>query len=492
MSGSKKKSDKIEVSYWEKPSGKNESLKLPRDKANAILEYWRNSTKKTGMANESTGSIQSEDDVVVEKSFKVEEKSKLKKRVLRPVKSEKASGKTEENTKSLSPKKLVKSSPKKKSGNNLSTKYDEPVEVASPSGVDELVVKKSPKKKSGKVLFNKDEELVEDSDPSGVDELMVKKSAKTSLKKLPKQNEVENGHSVKEAELMDVSLEKPIKTSPKKSKSISESKDGTKEATTTHKVAAGTKRKIHQCFENTQPNKKIAYLSDIATSSATDVQDSLHTFSLTAIDSVKWKKITKQDLDLDYGIVFEKSIADQIFQHLEKQTEYYSGDLAKIRVFGKWHNIPRKQVAYGDNGLSYKFSGNTLPARLWTPFLSSIRSIVEKLTGFPFNFVLINRYKDGSDTIGEHRDDEKDLVANHPIASLSLGQQRDFVLRHSLARKKSTDVPIPPSLTIPLEHGSLLVMNPPTNTHWYHSLPVRKSARQPRLNLTFRHMVVKQ
>ncbi len=33
--------------------------------------------------------------------------------------------------------------------------------------------------------------------------------------------------------------------------------------------------------------------------------------------------------------------------------------------------------------------------------------------------------------MGEHRDDEKDLVRDSPIASLSLGQHRDFVFKHA-------------------------------------------------------------
>lgn len=32
-------------------------------------------------------------------------------------------------------------------------------------------------------------------------------------------------------------------------------------------------------------------------------------------------------------------------------------------------------------------------------------------------------------------------------------------------------------------------MNPPTNTHWYHSLPVRKKILAPRVNLTFRKIL---
>ena len=39
-----------------------------------------------------------------------------------------------------------------------------------------------------------------------------------------------------------------------------------------------------------------------------------------------------------------------------------------------------------------------------------------------------------------------------------------------------------------LEHGYLLMMNPPTNKVWYHSLPPRKNCLGVRVNLTFRKM----
>lgn len=105
-----------------------------------------------------------------------------------------------------------------------------------------------------------------------------------------------------------------------------------------------------------------------------------------------------------------------------------------------------------------------------------------------FNFVLINRYKDGNDYMGEHRDDEKDLDLNAPIASVSFGETRDFVLKHKDnrgGRRFRSDLS---HVTIALQHGSLLVMHPPTNKCWYHSLPKRKLAKNPRVNLTFRVM----
>ena len=49
------------------------------------------------------------------------------------------------------------------------------------------------------------------------------------------------------------------------------------------------------------------------------------------------------------------------------------------------------QVAFGDLGLSYKFSGNTVPAKAWPSALLYVRDMLTRLTGYCFNFVLVNR-----------------------------------------------------------------------------------------------------
>ena len=117
--------------------------------------------------------------------------------------------------------------------------------------------------------------------------------------------------------------------------------------------------------------------------------------------------------------------------------------------------------------------------------------MLSALTDHKFNFALVNRYNDGNDHMGEHRDDEADLVPKSTIASVSLGQPRDFIFHLRDARGKGVKRKIDP-VKIELSHGSLLLMNHPTNVYWFHSLPVRKKAVCPRMNLTFREMVVKQ
>lgn len=68
-----------------------------------------------------------------------------------------------------------------------------------------------------------------------------------------------------------------------------------------------------------------------------------------------------------------------------------SGEEAKLLVFGKMHNIPRKQATYGDAGLTYTYSGVKHLASPWTPTLEYIRDAVTNITGYTFNFVLVNR-----------------------------------------------------------------------------------------------------
>ncbi|XP_077165239.1 DNA oxidative demethylase ALKBH2 [Paroedura picta] len=198
-----------------------------------------------------------------------------------------------------------------------------------------------------------------------------------------------------------------------------------------------------------------------------------------------WREIRAEGLRCSYTVLFCRAQADALFRALEREVAYLPGELTRVQVFGKWHNIPRQQVTYGDPGLTYTYSGVTLSPRPWIPVLEHIRDQVQLATSHTFNFVLINRYKDGRDHIGEHRDDERELAPRSPIASVSFGACRDFVFRHGASRGRRPSCRIEP-IRLQLEHGSLLVMNFPTNRYWYHSLPSRKKVLAPRINLTFR------
>ena len=66
-----------------------------------------------------------------------------------------------------------------------------------------------------------------------------------------------------------------------------------------------------------------------------------------------WTKVSKADLSVTYSVIFDRNSANKIFASLESEIEYFTGDLAQIKVFGKLHPIPRQQSAYGDPGVKY-------------------------------------------------------------------------------------------------------------------------------------------
>jgi alkylated DNA repair dioxygenase AlkB len=205
-----------------------------------------------------------------------------------------------------------------------------------------------------------------------------------------------------------------------------------------------------------------------------------------------------QQLNVLYYPCFIPSLkAKQIFKELQEQllTGYLANideDKEHIKIGGKRIAIPRRQTAFGDDGLTYTYSGVTVSSNPWLPLIKTLKLMVEDAMSERFNFALVNYYRNGSDYIGEHRDDEKDLVPGSSIASLSFGCERDFVFRHAESRGKTAKRKDIEPIKICLASGSLLMMKEPTNKMWYHSLPVRKSCHNVRINLTFRNMILKK
>lgn len=172
---------------------------------------------------------------------------------------------------------------------------------------------------------------------------------------------------------------------------------------------------------------------------------------------------------------------------LKQADAYYSDLLSKIEwkndealMFGKRIITKRKVAWYADKPFKYTYSNTTKLALPWTKELVEIKKIIENNTGEHFNSCLLNLYHSGDEGMAWHSDDEKELKKNAAIASLSLGAERKFSLKH----KKSKKV-----VSLVLHHGSLLVMKGTTQSNWLHRLPPTKTVTTPRVNLTFRMMV---
>ena len=170
----------------------------------------------------------------------------------------------------------------------------------------------------------------------------------------------------------------------------------------------------------------------------------------------------------------EPALADALRQELDWEQR-------EIVLFGRPVLQPRLIAWAGD--LGYRYSGQTLPARSFTPSLELLLERVRDRVGVPFNHVLANRYRDGADSMGLHADDEPELGRDPQVAIVSLGVARRLVVRP----RRRGGGEAPPALD--LGHGSLLVMGGTCQRHYVHGVPRQPRVTGERISLTFRRLL---
>ncbi|PKP39868.1 MAG: alpha-ketoglutarate-dependent dioxygenase AlkB [Bacteroidetes bacterium HGW-Bacteroidetes-15] len=179
-----------------------------------------------------------------------------------------------------------------------------------------------------------------------------------------------------------------------------------------------------------------------------------------------------------FGKIFDYQKANHFFERMMKTVEWKNDEAV---IFGKRIVTKRKVAWYGDFPFEYTYSNKTKTALPWTQELLELKAIIETQTGETFNSCLLNLYHDGSEGMAWHSDGEKDLKKDGTIASLSFGATRRFSFKHKETKE---------TISINLEHGSLLIMTGKTQTNWLHRLPPTKLVKNHRINLTFRTIIL--
>ena len=155
----------------------------------------------------------------------------------------------------------------------------------------------------------------------------------------------------------------------------------------------------------------------------------------------------------------------------------------QIQMFGKATNIPRLTAWYGDEDKPYTYSGIEMSPLPWTPRLQTIKTLVESVAEETFNSVLLNYYRNGSDSVAWHADNEPELGLTPTIGSVSLGAPRAFQFRN-VTDCKEDEI----TLEVELRNGDVLIMGGDTQKYWNHQIPKRANAKA-RINLTFRRIL---
>jgi len=171
--------------------------------------------------------------------------------------------------------------------------------------------------------------------------------------------------------------------------------------------------------------------------------------------------------DADADLALEELVHSNSW---EQQTLLMYGSLVEEPRLSTWHS----------DGQTYTYSGRARSAMPWTPLLHSIREQCERETSHTFNGVLVNYYRNGDDHLGWHSDDELINGSEPLIASISLGAERRFDMRHRHTGEL---------VSTPLRHGSLLVMSGLSQRCWEHRIPKVPRLADARVNLTFRRLL---
>jgi alkylated DNA repair dioxygenase AlkB len=158
-----------------------------------------------------------------------------------------------------------------------------------------------------------------------------------------------------------------------------------------------------------------------------------------------------------------------------------------MKIFGKDVPIPRQHELYGEAGVSYSFSGQTLPSRQDYPELVSkcFAWAVEHYPEFTWNGALCNWYKDGQSYIGPHADDERDLAPGAPIISFSFGGERTFRLKPKKKTKTTQK-----KLDLVTYNNSAILMCGECQSQFTHEVPKTAKYVAPRINVTIRSFKV--
>lgn len=200
---------------------------------------------------------------------------------------------------------------------------------------------------------------------------------------------------------------------------------------------------------------------------------------MNLFDNHSGQNLLPQDGQVIYfGVIFDPSQSKEYFDKLLTNIIWQKDELV---IFGKKIVTERKMAWYGDSEKTYTYSGITRKPLKWTKELLEIKQIVEKHTKAQFNSCLLNLYQDGTQGMGWHSDDEKELGKNSTIASVSFGESREFRFRHKNLKNLK--------ISVLLEGGSLLVMKDEVQQNWLHQVPKSIKITNSRINLTFRKIL---
>lgn len=159
--------------------------------------------------------------------------------------------------------------------------------------------------------------------------------------------------------------------------------------------------------------------------------------------------------------------------------------LKQFQAANSSHLLPRLSAWYGP--IDYAYSTIVMRANniAELPIISAAYNHISDTILVPNGIAnnsdcfLINKYRNGKDSVGEHSDNEPEIDQTSPIITLSIGHPRTMLIREISQPGNA--------ISIRLKPGSVLIMNGSEFQKTYaHQIPKDLSCDQPRISITFR------
>ena len=212
-------------------------------------------------------------------------------------------------------------------------------------------------------------------------------------------------------------------------------------------------------------------------------------------------KTFKHINDLDSSIIYIDNILNkkkhsEILDYLNSMKDFEAGN----NIF---EQVPRLQKWYQIDGEYFSKSWKNKNHKRWMSkeyddklleLQKYIEDITNKYIKTTINSCLINKYRDGNDSINHHRDTQSSFGIYPTIVGLSLGDDRDIEFKRVLYNNnnikslKEDKVNEKDNFVLTLKSGSLLIMSGSTQKYFTHGIP-SDSSKKLRYSLTFRNYI---
>ena len=152
----------------------------------------------------------------------------------------------------------------------------------------------------------------------------------------------------------------------------------------------------------------------------------------------------------------------------------------KIVVRGGEVGQPRDVAFFSDASSGYLYSHRLMNAQPLSDAMRNLLNVLNVAYGVQFNGLLINRYRDGKDSVGAHGDSEQGLDSTAGVVILSWGASRKFRLRRNGGGN-------PHIMDVPTKHGHALQMHGPGfQKVLLHEIPKELRVHGERVSITAR------